>query len=144
MQLSFVSSSDEPVRIVFANEASTPANPVVKIGEIKLFELGPARFLWTRYPRLPMHLLQKIFITAVMLPLAIIGLALLIIRKHSQALIILMLIPVYFFCVQSAVHTEYRYVLAVDYFLFALVGVAVAWALNLVLGKTANLVRRQT
>jgi hypothetical protein len=25
-------------------------------------------------------------------------------------------------------HTEYRYVLAVDYFLFALVGVAVSWA----------------
>ena len=30
-----------------------------------------------------------------------------------------------FLPVQSIVHTEYRYVLAVDYFLFALVGVTV-------------------
>src|SRR6267143_6006532 len=52
IQLPFVSNSDEDVRLSFANEASTPANPTAKIGEIRLFELGPARFLWTRYPRL--------------------------------------------------------------------------------------------
>ena len=67
-----------------------------------------------------------------MLPLAIIGLAVLIIRKHSRALIILSAVPVYFFCVQSIVHTEYRYVLAVDYFLFALVGVVASSVISLV------------
>jgi len=132
IQLPFVSNSDEDVRLSFANEASTPANPTAKVGESKLFELGPARFLWTRYPRLLVHGIQKIFLTAVILPLAIIGLGLLIIRKQSRALIILTVVPVYFFCVQSIVHTEYRYVLAVDYFLFALVGVVGAWAINLV------------
>src|SRR6266436_7037724 len=132
IQLPLVSNSDEDVRLSFANEVSTPANPTAKIGEIKLFELGPARFLWSRYPRLLVHGIQKIFLTAVILPLAIIGLGLLIIRKQSQALIILTVVPVYFFCVQSIVHTEYRYVLAVDYFLFALVGVAIGWAINLV------------
>jgi hypothetical protein len=73
------------------------------------------------------HGFQKIFLTAVVLPLAIIGLVLLITKRRWQALTILLVVPVYFFCVQSIVHTEYRYVLAVDYFLFALVGVAVSW-----------------
>jgi len=134
VQLSFVSTGDDDARISFANEASTPANPIAKIGEIKLFELGPARFLWTRFPRFLVHGIQKIFLTAVFLPLAIIGLGLLIFKKNRRALIILGLVPVYFFCVQSIVHTEYRYALAVDYFLFALVGVTGSWAINLVNG----------
>jgi hypothetical protein len=67
-----------------------------------------------------------------MLPLAIIGLVLLIIKRQWPVLIILLTIPVYFFCVQSIMHTEYRYVLAVDYFLFALVGVTVGWVISLV------------
>ena len=138
VQLPFVSTGDGQVRVSFANEASTPANPIAKIGEIKLFELGSARFLWTRYPRFLVHGIQKIFLTAVMLPLAIIGLGLLIITKDSRALIILAVVPTYFFCVQSIVHTEYRYVLAVDYFLFALVGVTVSWAINLVIARAAK------
>ena len=128
VQLPFVVSRDEQMRIVFSNEASDPSNPVAQIGSIKLFELGPARFLWTRYPRFLVYGFQKIFLTAVMLPLAIVGLALLVLKKRSRALVILLVVPFYYFCVQSIVHTEYRYVLAVDYFLFAFVGVAVAWA----------------
>src|SRR5207244_4487954 len=129
--LAFVAPKDEPVRVVLSNEASNPPQPVAWIKPIKLFNLGPSRFLWTRYPRLLVHGIQKIFLTAVMLPLAIIGLAVLIVRKHSRAPIILSAAPVYFFCVQSIVHTEYRYVLAVDYFLFALVGVTVAWSADI-------------
>jgi hypothetical protein len=144
VQLPFASRSDEAVRLVFANEASVPPNPITKLGEIKLFELGPARFLWTRYPRLLVHSLQKVFLTAVMLPLAILGLAVLIVRKQSRALIILTVVPIYFFCVQSIVHTEYRYVLAVDYFLFALVGVALAWVGNLLIAKLVNRQAPQT
>jgi Dolichyl-phosphate-mannose-protein mannosyltransferase len=137
IQLPFVSTRDEQARITFANEASTPPNPIAKIGEIKLFELGPARFLWTRYPRFVVHILQKIFLTAVMLPLALLGLGL-VIKKQSHALIILAVVPVYFFCVQSMVHTEYRYVLAVDYFLFALVGMAVGWSAEILVRVSAK------
>jgi len=128
VQLPLVASRDELARIVFSNEASIPSNPVAQIGPIKLCELGPARFLWTRSPRFLVHGIQKIFLTAVMLPLAIVGLALAAVEKRSRALIILLVVPVYYFCVQSIVHTEYRYVLAVDYFLFAFVGFSVAWA----------------
>jgi len=123
--LPFVPSETGQPQIVFSNEASNPSNPIVTVTGIDLYELGPARFLWTRYPRLIIHAIQKIFITAVVLPLAIIGLLVVVFRKQSAALVILSTVPIYFFCVQSAVHTEYRYVLAVDYFLFAFAGVAV-------------------
>jgi len=133
--LPFVASNDERVRLSFASEASNAAQPFAKIGEIKLFELGPARWLWTRYPRRLIHGVQKIFLTAVILPLAIIGLVVLIFQKQSRALVVLSIVPVYFFTVQSIVHTEYRYVLAVDYFLFALVGVTVTFGLRFIVRK---------
>ncbi|MEK6337542.1 MAG: glycosyltransferase family 39 protein [Acidobacteriota bacterium] len=127
VRLPFVAVIDDRVRVVISNEASISSNPVAQIGPTKLFELGPAQFLWTRYPRFMVHGVQKIFLTAVMLPLALVGLILLAIKRQWSALIILLAVPVYFFCVQSLVHTEYRYVLAVNYFLFALVGVTVSW-----------------
>ncbi|HJZ82040.1 MAG TPA: glycosyltransferase family 39 protein [Pyrinomonadaceae bacterium] len=133
--LPFVARQSEPVGIVLSNEASNPPGPSMQIGSIRLFVLGPARFLWTRYPRFVIHGIQKIFLTAVMLPLAIMGLLVLICRKQGRALVILSIVPVYFFLVQSIVHTEYRYVLAVDYFLFAFVGVAVACGIRFVVAK---------
>jgi hypothetical protein len=139
IQLPFVATKDELVRIVFSNEASIPPNPNAQIGTVRLFELGPTRFLWTRYPRFLVHVVQRLFLTAVILPLALIGLGLLIVRRASRTLIILSVVPIYFFCVQSIVHTEYRYVLAVDYFLFALAAVAVAAAINLVIGRSADI-----
>ena len=144
IHLPLAATNDDRVRVVFSNEASNPPNFVAQIGTIKLFELGPARFLWTRYPRLLVHAVQRLFLTAVVLPLALIGLALLIIRRASRALIILSVVPVYFFCVQSIVHTEYRYVLAVDYFLFALAAVSVSWVINVVMARTSNLLARRS
>jgi Dolichyl-phosphate-mannose-protein mannosyltransferase len=134
LQLPFVAAAEEELKLVLRNEASDPPRPLIRLGTVELFELGPARYVWTHYPRLVIHALQKVFLTAVILPLALIGLGLLVIRKENYALITLMVVPVYYFCVQSVVHTEYRYVLAVDYFLFALVGVAICW-LGAVAGK---------
>jgi hypothetical protein len=131
IKLPFVTSRDTQVEMVFSNEASNSPNPSIRIGSIKLFELGSTRFLWTRYPRFLVHGIQKMFLTAVILPLAIIGLGLLIWRRRRTALIVLLVVPVYFFLVQSIVHTEYRYVLAVDYFLFALAGMTASWVIDL-------------
>ena len=135
VRLPFVAVRDENIRVVWSNEASD-VQTSVEIGSIKLYELGPARFLWTRYPRFIIHAIQKTFITAVILPLAVIGLLLVVFRKQSAALVILSIVPVYFFCVQSAVHTEYRYVLAVDYFLFAFAGVGLS-TIGAVAGRRA-------
>jgi hypothetical protein len=144
VHLPLVATNDEGVRVVFSHEASNPPDFVAQIGTIKLFELGPARFLWTRYPRFLVHNIQRLFLTAVMLPLALIGLALLIVCRANRAVIILSVVPVYFFCVQSIVHTEYRYVLAVDYFLFALAAVSVSWVINVARARTSNLLARKS
>jgi len=125
IQLPFVARIDDQVRLVWSNEASTGPQPSIEIGPINLYELGPARFLWTRYPRIIIHAIQTIFVTAVILPLALSGFLILIFRRQTTALVILSIVPAYFLTVQSAMHTEYRYVLAVDYFMFAFAGVAV-------------------
>jgi hypothetical protein len=73
----------------------------------------------------PLRVVQKLFITALFLPLAIIGAVILCYRRNSQTLAILLAVPCYYFCVQSALHTEYRYVLVIHYFLFVLAALAV-------------------
>jgi hypothetical protein len=78
-----------------------------------------------RNPRMVVHAVQRVFITAVILPLAILGLLIVIFRKQSAPLVLLSIVPVYYLIVQSVVHTEYRYVMAVVYFLFALAAVGI-------------------
>lgn len=80
---------------------------------------------WTRYIYLVVRSVQRLFITAVVLPLVLIGLMNLIWQRRFQVVGILLGVPVYYFCVQSILHTEYRYVLALHYFLFVLAGVGI-------------------
>lgn len=128
IRLPFVSgSSADQIRIHFVNGASKPAPPSVEIGPARLYELGPASYVWTRYPRRMLRGVQKLFLTAFMLPLAIIGIFLLARAGKALSLSILLVVPAYFLCVQSATHTEYRYVLAVHYFLFSMSAVALVW-----------------
>jgi len=124
IEIPFVSSSKGQAKIVIANAGAKGITPNLQIGRAQLFSLGPASFAWTRIPRAMLRLVQKLFVTAVMLPLAIIGLILLIRARGRIKLVILMVVPVYYLCVQSVLHTEYRYVLAIHYFLFILVAVA--------------------
>jgi 4-amino-4-deoxy-L-arabinose transferase-like glycosyltransferase len=68
--------------------------------------------------------IQKLFITAIVLPSVVAGLILLALRRQGRVLAILLAVPVYYFCVQSVLHTEYRYVLIIHYFLFVIAAVA--------------------
>lgn len=127
VELPFVAAEDNHVRLVLANEgANAPA--VVHMGSAKLFALGPASFVWTRYLRILIRGVQKLFLTAVMLPLALIGVALTAMKRRGRVLAILLIVPAYYLCVQSATHTEYRYILALYHFLFAFAAVTLAWA----------------
>ena len=90
-------------------------------------------------PRALIYPVQKLFLTAVMLPLAIIGLLIVIFRKQSRTLVILSIVPLYYFTVQSIVHTEYRYVLAVVYFLFAFAAVGLMWIGGSMFAKITSL-----
>jgi hypothetical protein len=125
VELPLVSSSEENVSLLFRNAAPPSGRSRVDVGGIEFFELGPASFLWTRYPRFLVGSLQKLFITAVMLPLALFGAGILVWRRAWGSLVLLLTVPAYYLCFQSMLHTEYRYVLAIHYFLFVLVAVAV-------------------
>jgi hypothetical protein len=110
------------------NAGASGVNPVAQIGEARLYSLGPTAFTWTRPARAAVRLLQKLFITAVMLPLSLAGLFLLIRARRRRALVLLLVVPAYYLAVQSALHTEYRYVLAIHHFLFILAAVALTSA----------------
>ena len=86
---------------------------------------APGSFLLTRYARAAIRVLQRnLFRTYSMLPVVMIGIALLALGGRGKALIILLAAPVYYLCLHSAFSTEYRYVLAIHYFLFIAAAVA--------------------
>ncbi|HEV3471134.1 MAG TPA: glycosyltransferase family 39 protein [Pyrinomonadaceae bacterium] len=119
VKIPFVSGRAGAVRLVFFNAPSEPPRPVLGVAGARLYALGPASQAWTRWPRLLLAAAQKPFVTAVMLPLALAGVVLLLREKKWRAAVVLLAVPVYYLCVQSALHTEYRYVLALHHFLFA-------------------------
>jgi hypothetical protein len=127
VNLPFVTDRAENLHLEINNEASTAADPAVRIGDLKVYSLGPAAGVWTRYPRAMIRVIQKAFLTAVMLPLELFGIILLVIKRQFKALAVLLAVPLYYTCVQSAIHTEYRYILVIHYFLFVLVAVALTW-----------------
>jgi len=73
----------------------------------------------------PLRVAQELFITAIFLPLTLLGAGLLFYRGEFRTLAMLLAVPFYYFCTQSALHTEYRYVLVIHYFLFVLAAVAI-------------------
>ena len=90
---------------------------------LRLAETEPVN--WSRSFQWPLRTIQKLFITALFLPLVLLGAGILIYQRQFQSLAIVLAVPCYYFCTQSALHTEYRYVLVIHYFLFTLAAVAV-------------------
>ena len=79
---------------------------------------------WQRLFQWPLRFVQKLFITAIFLPLTLLGACLLGYQRQFQSLALLLVVPLYYFSMQSALHTEYRYVLVIHYFLFVLAAVS--------------------
>lgn len=148
IELPFASANEEQVSLEWRNAAPPSGRSRVDVGQMELYALGPSSFLWTRFPRLFAGSIQRLFITAVMLPLAFIGAAFLVWRRAWRILFLLLIVPGYYFCFQSMLHTEYRYVLAIHYFLFVLVAVAVyeveLAAMKLVSGRTHRTLVRES
>jgi 4-amino-4-deoxy-L-arabinose transferase-like glycosyltransferase len=82
--------------------------------------VSTAPHAWTSAPRVVVASVQRLFITAIFLPLYVAGFVLLWRAGSRRALVLLLAVPVYYLCVQSALHTEYRYVMAMHYLLFVL------------------------
>jgi hypothetical protein len=135
VQLPFVSGGADAVRLILRNEGS---QPVARVGSVRLFELGPASRLWSRYPRALVHGAQRLFLTAAVLPLAFAGALLLARARRRRALVLLLVLPAYYMCVQSALHTEYRYTMIIYHFLFALAAVTLATAFGALTARAAG------
>jgi hypothetical protein len=113
----FVSGDADAARVVIRNGERKLTPATTEIGRVDLFALGSSSNTWTRLPRIIVRASQKIFLTAVMLPFTILGAALMLRAGRWRALALLVAVPAYYMCVQSALWTEFRYVLAMHYFL---------------------------
>lgn len=125
--LPFATDRHTEVRLSLYKSGVDPA--VMKMGQAEMFESGATPYLWTRYPRALIRGIQKnVFKTDLARLLIAIGVILLGLAHRGRALAILLIIPVYYLLAQSPLHTEYRYILAIHYFLFAIAAVTIYWA----------------
>jgi hypothetical protein len=147
LSIPWVSSANNQAWLVFSNGGSSTGRTVAEIGRVELFELGPTSYQWTRIPRFLVRNVQRFFITAWMIPLAAFGLALLWLGKQRQTVLILFAVPLYFLLVQSPLHTERRYVMAIHYFLLILAAVTLyvvgRLLRRMMLGSTPLFISRQ-
>jgi hypothetical protein len=111
----------------FASVMARRAASMLRLERVPLASgAAPVSGGWTRPLGLALRAAQRLFVTALFLPLYALGLFALAREADGRALAALLVIPAYYLCVQSALHTEYRYVLAIHYLLF----VAAAAALH--------------
>jgi hypothetical protein len=122
----FVSAGESGVRLALSSKAAP--DPVVSIGPMKLIELGPSSLQWLRYLRIPLGWMQRIFKTAVFVPLVVIGLILMARKTDWRTMAIVLTVPAYYLIVQSMLHTERRYVYVIHFF-FLLPAATTLWSL---------------
>jgi hypothetical protein len=127
VQIPFVSGSADQIHVVITNAQIDSMPPIMQVGGIELFELGPASYLWTRYPRMLIKSVQKFFTTRWLLPLTAFGVVLLVLSRRWSVLAIILAVPAYYLCVHSPLHVEPRYVLVIHYFFLMLVALILYW-----------------
>jgi 4-amino-4-deoxy-L-arabinose transferase-like glycosyltransferase len=116
----------------FAGVAARRAASMLRLERVPLVAEAPVSEGWTRPLVLVTRAVQRLFITALFLPLYALGLFLLARGGKRRTLAALVAVPLYYLCVQSALHTEYRYVIAIHYLLFTATAAALyALALRL-------------
>jgi hypothetical protein len=125
----FATGNRSEVRFVVTNNGASSARSTAEIGKPELFALGQTPQQWSRMVRPAVRGIQRnLYTTTHMLPLIGIGIVLLAIADRWRALLIVLAVPAYYLCVQSAFHTEYRYILAIHYFLFVAAAVTLYFA----------------
>jgi hypothetical protein len=131
IQLPFVTGNRTQIRLVLSNNAAASAAPVAALGQAALYKMGATPATWTRLPRGVVRGIQRnLFTTNHLLPLVIIGLALLLLAGQWRVALIMLAVPLYYLSVHSLLHTEYRYILGIHYFLFILAGVTLSGLLT--------------
>jgi 4-amino-4-deoxy-L-arabinose transferase-like glycosyltransferase len=118
------------VRIITSHPVWFAGVMVQRAGSMLRLERTPLRLETDRGTGLfqePLRWLQKLFVTAIFLPLLLLGVGILVRQGKYTTLAMLLIVPAYYFCTQSALHTEYRYVLVIHYFLFLVAAVGLHW-----------------
>lgn len=138
VELPFIGDREGGVMLICENAAA--GHTVVDVGNVETFAIRPAGSSWSRYPRLLIRGVQSLFVTAIMLPLELLGIVILIKRRAWKTLLVLLSAPVYYLLVQSFLHTEYRYVLLIHYLLFIFAGLTL-YQLRLLMRSSVRLVR---
>lgn len=129
--LVFASGDRRDVRFVVSNNG--PAGALMRVDRLELFNLGATPYLWTGYPRVLLKGLQwTVFNTAAMLPLVAAGVLLLVLARRGRAIALLLTVPGYYLVAQSALSTEYRYILTIHNFLFVAAAVTLYCAGQLI------------
>jgi hypothetical protein len=130
----FVSDGAGAVRVVLKTGAKGKVPVVAEAGSVELFALGASAHTWTRIPRLLLRSAQRLFLTAAMLPLLFAGIFWMARERRFGHLALLAVIPVYYMCVQSALWSEFRYVLPMYYTLFILAAAGLYWLGSKIIG----------
>ena len=122
--LPFATGRRTKVLMVVSNNGPSSARSRAALGNAELFELGQTPHQWSRFVRPAVRGIEKnVYKTSRMLPLIGVGIILLAAARRWQVLLVLLVVPAYYLLVQSALHTEYRYILAMHYFLPAIAAV---------------------
>jgi hypothetical protein len=125
----FATGNRSEVRFVVSNNGASSARSTADVGKSELFALGQTPQQWSRLVRPAVRGIQRnLYTTTHMLPLIGIGIILLAIAARWRPLLIVLAVPAYYLCVQSAFHTEYRYILAIHYFLFVSAAITLYFA----------------
>src|SRR5262249_32974363 len=126
VEVPFASGERAQVRLVIGNNATGSASPVARFGGIRIFEVGSTPYAWTSLARKVVRNIERKFTTGFMLTLISAGIVLLSFSRKLRTLVIILVVPLYYLTLQSPLHTEYRYILAIHYFLFVLAGASVS------------------
>ena len=110
----------------FAGVAARRAVTIVRLERVPVIDgKADASGGWVDYVAGPLRTLQRLFVSAVFWPLWALGIFFAAReRRWRQYLPFVLLVPAYYLAVQPWLHTEYRYVMAVQYFGFILAAVA--------------------
>jgi hypothetical protein len=124
VRIPFATNNADAIRLVVLGDGAPQA--AVNLGKSELLEIGATPYRWATLLRGLIRRVQKdLFKTERMLILIVIGMALLTACKQWRTLAFLLIVPAYYLSVQSIFHTEYRYILPIHYFLFAIVSVSI-------------------
>jgi hypothetical protein len=129
LQMPFASGRNSEIRAVFSNNGLGPRPATLSLDGVRLLAVGPTAATWTRYPRFLVCGLQGIlFNTWRMGALILAGAIILALSRQWRALAVVLAVPAYYLAAQSVLSTEYRYILAIHYFVFILAAVTLCTA----------------